>query len=763
MSALGRSETLRAWLQAPGAGAHLAGVCGVGMAGLAVWLRACGVRVTGCDTAPGPLAAWLEARGIPVAAGHDPAHLEGVSALVRSTAVHADTPEVARARTAGLPVFRRGEVLAALLEGPESVAVGGTHGKTTTSAWIAQLLTLAGRDPAWCVGGEPRYAPGAGRPDPGVAGAGTGPRIVEADESDGTAALYRPAIAVLTNLEFDHAEHFTDPAALEACLRQFVANAARAVVWCADDPGSAGLSAAGRHGISYGMDAAADWRINALREQAESVRFAVTHCGEDAGWFTLAVPGRHNVLNALAALAVCRLLGVDLEALRAALPLLALPRRRFERVAERAGVTVVSDYAHHPGELRALLRTARGLGPERLRVLFQPHRYSRTRRLAGEFATVLQGMDELILLPVYPAFETPEPGGDVEDLYARMRAAGTRPVPKLAASLRQAWEYVRATARRGDLILLAGAGDIGRIAEWAADAPPAPGVQTAEDGPRDRRLGNRTTLGVGGAADNCIAVESVAELSALLRRAHAGETPLHVLGAGSNLLVSDLGVRGWVVRLRGGPFDALREAGGTVVAGAAVSLARLLAFCDAVERTGLEFLDGIPGCVGGALRMNAGAWGGSLCECVKWIRCLNADGTAVTVHREELDAGYRRCGALAGRVAVAAAFTLARGDRAASRALRRTYTRERAWMRGIRSAGSVFRNPPGAAAGRLLEDAGMKGAAVGGAAVSARHANVIVTRPGATASDVRALMALARRRVAARCGVRLEPEIVEWE
>jgi UDP-N-acetylmuramate--alanine ligase len=354
MSARDRGAAVRAWLDEPGAAAHLAGICGVGMAGLAVWLRARGLRVSGCDTAPGPPAAWLEAHGIPVAAGHDPAHLADASALVYSTAVHPDTPEVAQARAAGLPVFRRGEVLAALLDGPESVAVSGTHGKTTTSAWIAQLLALAGRDPAWCVGGEPRYAADAGRPDPGLAGAGRGPRVVEADESDGTAALYHPAIAVLTNLEFDHAEHFADPAALEACLRRFVANAGRAVVWCADDPGSAGLAAGGFpdsavRGVSYGMRAEADWRIGALREQGGGVRFAVTHGGKDAGWFTLSVPGRHNALNALAALAVCHVLGVEIETLRALLPRLALPRRRFERVAESGGVTVVSDYAHHPG------------------------------------------------------------------------------------------------------------------------------------------------------------------------------------------------------------------------------------------------------------------------------------------------------------------------------------------------------------------------------------------------------------------------------
>lgn len=760
-------DACRRWLAAPGGTVHLMGVCGVGMAGLAVLLKARGFRVTGCDLARGPLAGWLEARDIPVSTGHAPDHLDGVSAVIRSAAVPMEAPELQRAIERGIPVWRRGEVLAALLEGTCSVAVSGTHGKTTSSAFIAQLLTLAGREPAWCIGGDPVFAPTSGRTSLGVAGAGAGGVcVVEADESDGTVALYEPTMALVTNLEFDHAEHFADQAALDACFRAFLGRTTQAVVWCADDPGLIRLMAesAVREGVrmlSYGEAEGAVWRAVDVHETGAAVDFVVQENGEDRGRFSVPAPGRHNVLNALAALAVCRELGVDLEVLRAAFKDVGLPRRRFERVAERGGVTVISDYAHHPTEIRTVVRTARGYRPRRIRAVFQPHRHSRTRRLGAEFVPAFSGVDELVLLPVYAASERPVPEGRIEDLYRRFRDAGSTPVPKLAGSMRQAWDYLRATAQEGDMVLIIGAGDIDRIAEWAATEPVPACPSLPEGVEREVVLAGRTTLGVGGAADGWAEIDTVERLAACRRWAQDAGVPFHVLGGGSNVLISDLGVRGLTVRLAGSEFEAVRMDGDEVVAGAVTPLARLLAFVDRQALTGLEFLEGIPGTVGGALRMNAGAWGESLTEHVAWIQCLNSDGTVFTVPGDKLKAEYRRCGALLDRVALSAGFRLARGDIERSRAVRRVNAERRAWLKGRRSAGSVFKNPPGDTAGRLIEVAGLKGVSVGGATISEQHANVIVTRAGATASDVKALMDIARQVVEDRFGVSLEQEVVE--
>jgi UDP-N-acetylmuramate dehydrogenase len=273
-------------------------------------------------------------------------------------------------------------------------------------------------------------------------------------------------------------------------------------------------------------------------------------------------------------------------------------------------------------------------------------------------------------------------------------------------------------------------------------------------------LGRLTTYGVGGAADWYAEPTSERDLARLLAWARRKGCPVHVLGAGSNTLVADLGVRGLTVRLSASSFRAVRVEGENVIAGAGVPLAVLLGRLERAGLSGLECLEGIPGTVGGALRMNAGAHGGTILERVESIQCLNSDGSRSSVPHGTMGAEYRRCRALEKRIALSAVFRLRRADAAAVRADRMAIRAKRAWMSGQRCAGSVFKNPQGDHAGRLLEAAGQKGVSIGGASVSARHANVIITGPGARASDVRALMERMRWAVEERFGVRLESEIV---
>jgi UDP-N-acetylmuramate dehydrogenase len=317
-----------------------------------------------------------------------------------------------------------------------------------------------------------------------------------------------------------------------------------------------------------------------------------------------------------------------------------------------------------------------------------------------------------------------------------------------------------------------GAGDVEKIAVWAKEAleqgrlspaPEMPSVSGATTLRSNEPLARKTTLRVGGSADLWAEVDSVADLIALLQWARRQGIGLRIIGAGSNVLASDLGVRGVTARLAGKAFRQVREERGTVVAGAAVGLGALLDWAETRGLGGLEFLEGIPGTVGGAARMNAGAWGHAVAERVAWIRCLSADGAEHIVPSSAMEAGYRQCGALRSRMALEVAFAMTPDDGGAIRGRRRECAARREWMRGLRSAGSVFRNPPGDFAGRLLEAAGMKGARVGGAAVLERHANVIVTADGATASDVRALIEQMRDAVQERCGVRLETEIEFFE
>jgi UDP-N-acetylmuramate--L-alanine ligase/UDP-N-acetylenolpyruvoylglucosamine reductase len=751
------------------------------MAGLAFLLKSRGWKVDGCDGSPGKLAGWLRANGIPVRTGHGAGHVRAKPALViRTAAVKPDSPEIAAARRARIPVLPRGEVLPLLLEGQTGIAVGGTHGKTTTTSFITRLLRAAGRDPSWCIGGE--------NPDlGGVAGVGTGGiLVVEADESDGTLALYRPEVAVVTNVDFDHMEHFSGVEAFEACFRRFMSNARRCVVYCRDDARATALARrCGRPAIGYGLHSGADVRGVRVAVRAESCAFSVVAEGRTLGRVELPLPGIHNVSNALAAIAVGHQLGVPFESMRQASRQFALPRRRFERVVDSPALTVLSDYSHHPAEIAALMKAARTTGRGRLVAVFQPHRYTRTLALGPQFPPAFDGVDRLILTPVYAASEAPLTGGSTWDLYTHFRDREARGQTDLAevsvaSSLEQAWDALRRELRDGDMLLVVGAGSVERVAGWAGEAFRGrrcagrrgvalfapdwdPSAARLRDGTRVRpgvALDRFTTYGVGGAADWYAEPQSERDLAHLLRWAAKRTCPVHILGAGSNVLVPDLGVRGLTLRLCAPVFRAVRIEGEDVVAGAGVPLSALLNRVEQAGLSGMECLEGIPGTVGGALRMNAGANGGTIGERVVAIQCLNPDGSRSSVTRETMEAEYRRCGALEERFAVAVRFRLGRADPAAIRAERAAIRAKRAWMRGLRCAGSVFRNPRGDHAGRLLEAAGQKGASVGGAFVSMRHANVIVTRRGARASDVQALMERMRWAVQERFGVRLESEIV---
>lgn len=764
-----------AFREAGGRHAHCLGVCGVGMAGVACLLKERGWRVSGCDAAPNARSRWLAGRGIAVCGGHDPAHVAaGVDVVVRSAAVGDTLPEVRAAAERRIPVFARGRVLAALLEGRTSVAVGGTHGKTTTTAFLTHILRVAGLDPGWCIGGE---TPGLD----GVAGTGGGVVFcVEADESDGTLVHYRPDIAVLTNIELDHVEHFRDPAELKECFRIFARQARRTVIYGADDPRAFAAVRGLPDTVGCGMGDGAAVRAARIREDSDRIAFDAIIQGETAGRVRIPVPGRHNVSNALTALAAAVRLGVAPAAACAALESAALPLRRFERVVFRDGLHVISDYAHHPTEIAALVRTACRVACRRRVAVFQPHRYTRTLALAETFPPAFRGLDELILVPVYAASERPLAGGSVWDLYDRFRrsaAGASAPVVRVAGSLQAAWQALRVNIRPGDLLLIVGAGDVVDLAslardEWGgaepravvADGCPPPDLYCAASRmSAGVSLAGRTTLGVGGAADCWADVGSPEDLARMLNWAGRARVPFRILGAGSNVLVGDLGLRGITARLTGSSFAKICCGPDGVRAGAAVPLAVLLDHVGAAGLSGLEFLEGVPGTVGGALAMNAGAWDDAIGAHTAWIRCLNADGTECTVPQSELGWGYRVCGALRNRVAVEAGFALVRDDPRSISRRRETHRARRAWMRGLRSAGSVFRNPAVAPAGRLLEEAGWKGRGVGGAAFCEAHANVIVTGPEACASDVRALIELARRDIETRRGVRLETEIRIWE
>ncbi|MGA7203348.1 MAG: UDP-N-acetylmuramate--L-alanine ligase [Specibacter sp.] len=444
---------------------HFIGMGGAGMSAIARIMLAQGVPVSGSDAKASAGLAELGALGATVHVGHAGSNVDGVDTIVVSTAIRADNPELTAATAAGLRVLHRSQALAAAMAQDTVVAVAGTHGKTTTTSMITVMLRGAGVDASFAVGGTVQAL--------GVNAAhGTAPVFVaEADESDASFLNYRPRIAVVTNLEADHLDHYGSAEAVFAAFDDFVSllPAEGVLIACADDAGSAKLAAtaiaAGKRALTYGFAPDADLRLVAgsgdgLTTETTLVLPAFVAAAGATEGTTLAlhlqVPGAHNVRNAAAAVAVALELGVDAAAAVTALAAFNGAARRFEAKGEGRGVRVFDDYAHHPTEVTAALKAARTVaGGHKVHVLFQPHLFSRTREFAAEFAHALDLADTVAVLDIYPAREDPIPGVTSTLITDSMAAPiGYAPDPAAAVSA------LVAAASDGDIILTVGAGDV---------------------------------------------------------------------------------------------------------------------------------------------------------------------------------------------------------------------------------------------------------------------------------------------------------------
>jgi UDP-N-acetylmuramate--alanine ligase len=438
---------------------HFVGIGGIGMAALAELLHAQGYTVTGSDLATSPVTERLEELGLAITRGHDAAFIGDAEVVIRSSAIPEDNVELQAARSAGLPVVGRGALLAEVMRPKQGIAIGGSHGKTTTSAMIAHLLEFAGLDPTALIGG--RVPRSGGYASPTRLGQ-SDLLVAEVDESDGSFLLTRPVIAVLTNADPEHLDYY---GTRERLLDAFVEFGNSVPFWGAtilgiDHPGIAQIAPRIRaRQIRFGQDAGADLRAESIESTQGGQRCRVRLRNQDTFEFSIPMPGAHNVSNALAALAV----GLELDVPRALLidGLASYPgvARRFERKGAAGGVEVVDDYAHHPSEIAATLGAARSLHAGRLIAIFQPHRFSRTRDCWGEFLACFEAADRVIVSEIYAASETPIPGIDGASLARAIHEAGHRDarfgddLDALAAQLPE-------ELAPGDLVLTLGAGDI---------------------------------------------------------------------------------------------------------------------------------------------------------------------------------------------------------------------------------------------------------------------------------------------------------------
>ncbi len=432
---------------------HLVAIGGIGMSGIAELLLNLGFKVSGSDLRDGPVLDRLRRLGAAVYVGHDASQVAGADVVVYSSAVSAANPELQAARRAGIPVIRRAEMLAELMRLKQGIAVAGSHGKTTTTSLVASVLAEGGLDPTVLVGGR-LVAEGTNA----VLGGGEW-LVAEADESDGSFLHLTPTLAVVTNLDLEHVDHYPDLESLREAFRAFLGRVPfyGACILCADDPELRALAPAlERKVVTYGTVPEAMLRGEIQADGS----LALFRQSTLLGTLRPSLPGGHNRLNALAAAAVGLELGVPFNAVARALAAFPGVQRRYQRHGDPGGVAVVDDYAHHPTEIAATLAVARDEGRPVV-VLFQPHRYTRTARFHREFGEVLAGADRVGLLPVYPAGEEPPPGVDSSLVAAAVAAHGT-PVELLPdADTAVAW--VKETVRPGELLLVLGAGDVGRL------------------------------------------------------------------------------------------------------------------------------------------------------------------------------------------------------------------------------------------------------------------------------------------------------------
>jgi len=447
---------------------HLIGIGGAGMSSIALVLAAMGHEVSGSDLKRPSALERLQASGISVRVGHDASAVEGADLVARSSAIGDGNVEWVAAERAGIERASRADLLAAITRQRRTIAVAGTHGKTTTSSMAALVLVRAGRDPSFVLGGELNEIGGS-------AAWGSGPwMVVEADESDGTFLELEREVAVVTNVEDDHLDHF---GTLERLREDFAAfaGAARARVVSADDAMSRSIWGRSEGTVTFGTDPSADVRVASVITSRFASRVELVVDGSERLELQLATPGRHNALNAAAAIAAGRLAEVEPAEAVAALEHFAGVTRRFQLRGWLQGAAVVEDYAHHPTEVKAALSTARGAGFDRVVAVLQPHRYSRTAEHARGFAlTLIEGADEAAVCEVYPAGETPIPG--VSGLLINAEAAKVGRALAWLPGREDIVAWLTATLRPGDICVLLGAGDLPSVLEeLAVEAEPGDG------------------------------------------------------------------------------------------------------------------------------------------------------------------------------------------------------------------------------------------------------------------------------------------------
>ena len=737
---------------------HFIGLGGIGMSGIARIYLSQGHAVQGSDLKKSEALFELEKMGARVLIGHDASFVNGASLVVYSSSISENHPERLAAHEKGLRVLHRAEALAELCREKFTIAVTGTHGKTTTTALVGMILKEAGRDPSIVVGGMVNFFGGNACP-------GGGKEIViEADESDSSFLKFSPDLEIITNIEEEHMDHYKDIREVESAYKNFVKRMAKDGQWigCGEDPRVRTLAAQNLAPcVLYGFDKKLctlyATAIDECPGGERGVRFDVWESENLLGQMHLKILGRHNVLNALAALAAAIKLGISFQTAKKGLEKYEGAGRRFDVKFEDPEFLVVDDYAHHPTEIQRTLQAAKALKKQRILAIFQPHRYSRTEFLLKEFGKSFSDADELIVTDIYAASEPPKAGVSGESVCQVVRENGHSHAEfiardKVTAAVKERWQP-------GDLIITLGAGDITQVAQELSNSLMFPGVRGKIL--KNEPLSKHTSLKIGGPADFWIEPEDAADLATVLKLVSKKGKKLALMGLGSNVLPLDYGFRGVVVHLGALGFRSIREEGDRIICGAGLPNSLFIQFALEHGFGGCEFLLGIPGNIGGAIAMNAGSHGQSVEEVLERVNLVDFEGGVQNLSKEKIPFSYRSSG-IQKAVITSGVFRLPRVPREITQQKLNEYHDYRAHTQDLQfpSAGCLFKNPKTGecSSGKLIDDAGLKGRRVGNAQVSMKHANFMVNLGGASSTDMLQLIEEVQREVKNKFGVTLEME-----
>ena len=739
---------------------HLIGVAGSGMSGIAALLLALGHHVSGSDKSDTVEVERLRRKGLDFSSPHRADLVHDVDLVIYSSAIHPGNPAYDAAVQGKKRMARRAEVLAAVMHGKQGVIVCGMHGKTTSSAMAAHVLRAGGLKPSHYVGAEIPILGTNARWD------SEGKHLVaEGDESDGTLVHYYPRHAIVLNIEPEHLDHYANLEAIDAVFSRLISQTSGNIYYWADDEGALRVCSPCDRSIPVGTGLHCRYRLENLQQDGFSISFSVVRGEELLGSVQLGIPGAHNAHNALLVIALACDLGISFGTVAEALMGFRGAKRRFELKYRDDSVQIFDDYGHHPTEIAATLSTARKAlrNNGRLIVMFQPHRFSRTAALHREFGASFRDADAVFIAPVYAAGEKPIPGIDSGTIVTSAREA-KHPAVTRVDSVFEAARSAASILGENDLVLTLGAGNIHEAGTFLAgelalrsrllDAMGQGVIRMCEP------LSRPTTMRVGGPARFWAEPETEEGFAELVRVCHDEGVPFMVMGRGSNLIVRDGGFPGVVVHLCRGCFIESKVHGREITAGVGLRLKQIAAIARTAGLSGFEWMDGIPGNLGGALRMNAGAMGVQTFEQVVRIRFADRDGNIVSRTPEEIEVRYRDVPVLHDHYALSATLCgLPAGVNQIDSLMESSLRHRKETQPIAASAGCVFKNPEGISAGKLIDELGLKNSAVGGARISEVHGNFIVNDGGATATEIMALIERVREKARQERGIELETEV----